>query len=110
MEQTKFIKYMGDSPAIRVLDFLITGRDFDYSLSDIARNAGIGWVTLYRIWSRFTANKIVINTRNIGQAKLFQLNKDSEIVQNLIRLYKSILKSDLKLTNPDEKLRSVLKN
>lgn len=97
MEETKFIRYMGDSSVTRVLDFLITGRDFDYSLSDIARNSGVSWATLYRIWPMFIANKIVIHTRDIGKAKLFQLNGENEVVQNLVKLYKSILSSDIKL-------------
>ena len=97
MEQTKFIKYLGDTPITRILDFLITGRDFDYSLSDIARNAGISWSTLYRIWPNLISNKIVKPTREIGKAKLFQLNQDNEIVLNLVKLYKSILKSNIKI-------------
>lgn len=97
MEKTKFIAYMGDSPTVRILDFLITGRDFDYSLSDIARNSGVGWATLYRLWPKFLANKIVVPTRTIGKAKLFQLNSKNEVVQNLVKLYKVILRSDIKI-------------
>jgi hypothetical protein len=97
MEETKFVRYIGDTPVTRILDFLFTGRDFDYSLSDIARNAGVGWTTLYRIWPRFIANKIIIQTRTIGKAKLFQLNSENEVVQNLVKLYKSILRADIKL-------------
>ncbi|MAH07083.1 hypothetical protein CMI38_02425 [Candidatus Pacearchaeota archaeon] len=97
MERTKFINYMGDTPVMRLFDFLITGRDFDYSLSDIARNSGVGWATLYRIWPGFIENKLVVNTRNIGNAKLFKLNSESDVVQNLIKLYKSILRSGVGL-------------
>lgn len=88
---------MGDSSVTRIMDFLITGRDFDYSLSDIARNSGVSWATLYRIFPFLLTNKIVIRTRNIGKAKLFQLNSKNEVVQNLVKLYKSILRSDIKL-------------
>ncbi len=100
MEKTKFISCMGDSPTVRLLDFLITGRDFDYSLSDIARGSRIGWATLYRLWPRFVANKIVMPTRTIGKAKLFQLNSKSKVVQNLVKLYKIILRSDIKTQIP----------
>ncbi|MAG20529.1 hypothetical protein CL618_03800 [archaeon] len=93
-EKTKFVQYLGDTPIIRVLDFLITGRDFDYSLTDIATNSGIGWATLYRIFPKFIENQIVIQTRNIGNAKLFQLNSKNETVQKLVVLYKSILKME----------------
>lgn len=94
-EKTKFIKYMGDSPTMRILDFLITGRDFDYSLTDIANNSGVGWATLYRLWPSFIENKIVIPTRVIGKAKLFQLNSQNEAVQQLVKLYKTILREEM---------------
>ncbi len=93
-EETKFIRYLGNSPTVRILDFLITGSDFDYSLSDIARGSGVGWATLYRVWPKFLANKIVLHTRQIGKAKLFQLNSKNEIVQNLVKLFKCILRSE----------------
>lgn len=93
MEQTKFISYMGDSSVTRILDFLITGRDFDYCMSDIARNAGVSWATLSRVWPKFVANGVVIQTRTIGRAKLFQLNSESEVVKILINLFKAVLQS-----------------
>jgi hypothetical protein len=40
-EKTLFIKFLGDSPKIRVLDMLITGRELEYCISDIAEQAGI---------------------------------------------------------------------
>lgn len=80
---------------MRILDFLITGRDFDYSLTDIANNSGVGWATLYRLWSSFIENKIVIPTRVIGKAKLFQLNSQNEAVQQLVKLYKTILREEM---------------
>lgn len=95
-EPTKFIKYMGDSPTVRILDFLITGRDFDYSLTDIANNSGVSWSTLYRIFPSFIKNKIVVHTRIIGKAKLFQLNSKNETIQQLVKLYKSILRIEIK--------------
>lgn len=86
---------MGDNPTIRILDFLITGRDFDYSLTDIANNSGVGWATLYRLWPGFIKNKMVIPTRIIGKAKLFQLNNKNEAVQQLVKLYKAILREEM---------------
>jgi len=101
MEETKFIRYLGDTPVTRILDFLITGRDFDYSLSDIARNAGVGWTTLYRVWPKFITNKIAVPTRTIGKAKLFRLNEKNEVVRSLVKLYKSILRSEVKLVGAE---------
>ena len=98
MESNKFlfIEFMGDSPTIRVLDYLLTERELDFSITDIAVNAGIGRATLYRIWDDIIKNKLIIPTRVIGKAKLFKLNAKNERVKNLIELYDMLTISELK--------------
>ena len=91
MTTTIFREALGDSPVIRVLDFLIEGRGLDYSLSDIAENSNIGWTTLNRIWDRLLKLEIVKPTREIGRAKLFKLNEENQVVKDLIRLYDTLL-------------------
>ena len=91
MEKTMFLSVIGDSPVTRVLDFLITGRGLDYSLSDIARNSAIGWTTLHRIWPGFEKNQLVTRTRIIGKAKLYKLNQQNPVAKELVRLYDTII-------------------
>ena len=90
-ETTIFREALGNSPVIRVLDFLIEGRGLDYSLTDIAENANIGWTTLHRIWDKLVQLNIVIPTREIGRAKLFKLNEENPAVEKLIKLYDMLL-------------------
>ena len=90
-ETTIFREALGDSPVIRVLDFLIEGRGLDYSLSDITENANIGWTTLHRIWDNLVQLNIVVPTRKIGRAKLFKLNEENPAVEKLIKLYDTLL-------------------
>ncbi len=90
-EITIFREALGDSPVIRVLDFLIEGRGLDYSLTDIAENANIGWMTLHRIWNNLLRLNIVVPTREIGRAKLFKLNEENPAVEKLIKLYDTLL-------------------
>jgi len=90
-EITIFREALGDSPVIRVLDFLIEGRGLDYSLSDITENSNIGWTTLHRIWEKLVQLKIVVPTREIGRAKLFKLNEENPAVKKLINLYDTLL-------------------
>ncbi|MFC1690930.1 hypothetical protein ACFL0W_02005 [Nanoarchaeota archaeon] len=90
-ETTVFREALGDSPVIRVLDFLIEGRGLDYSLTDIAENSNIGWTTLHRIWDNLVNLKMVQPTREIGRAKLFKLNEDTPAVKQLIKLYDTLL-------------------
>ena len=90
-ETTIFREALGNSPVIRVLDFLIEGRGLDYSLTDIAENANIGWTTLHRIWDKLVQLNIVVPTREIGRAKLFKLNEENPAVEKLIKLYDTLL-------------------
>jgi hypothetical protein len=90
-ETTIFREALGDSPVIRVLDFLIEGRGLDYSLTDIAENANVGWMTLHRMWDNLLRLNIVVPTREIGRAKLFKLNQENPAVEKLIKLYDTLL-------------------
>ena len=69
-ETTIFREFIGDNPTTRILEFLIEGKDFDYSLTDIANNSGVSWRTVHRIFPRFIKNNIVVKTRMIGRATL----------------------------------------
>jgi len=91
MEETLFRRALGDTPKIRVLEFLIEGRELDYSLSDIAEGSEIGRTTLFRIFEDLLKSEIVVATRVIGNAKLFKLNKESPFVQNMILLFDEII-------------------
>jgi len=85
-ERSLFIDFMGDSPTVRVLDYLMTERDLDFSISDMARNIKIGRTTLYRIWDELLKNKIILPTRVIGRSRLYKLNKENPKIQKLIEL------------------------
>ncbi len=92
MKQTTiFREALGNSPVIKVLDFLIEGRGLDYSLSDIAENANIGWTTLHRIWNKLLKFEMIKPTREIGRAKLFKLNEENPAVKELIKVYDTLL-------------------
>ena len=91
MEQTIFVRVLGDTPKIRILNYLIKYRGFDYSMSDIARNSKVGWATLNRLWKEFVALRMVVPTREIGNAKLFKLNEENEAVVKLIEVYNKLL-------------------
>ncbi|HLC19292.1 MAG TPA: hypothetical protein VJK72_00090, partial [Candidatus Nanoarchaeia archaeon] len=90
-ETTIFREALGNSPVIRVLECLIEGRGLDYSLTDIAENADVGWTTLHRIWDNLVSLQIVKHTRVIGKAKLFKLNLDNPAVKDLVKLFDTLM-------------------
>ncbi|MFH1225373.1 MAG: winged helix-turn-helix domain-containing protein [Candidatus Diapherotrites archaeon] len=93
--ESKFLAFMGDSPQMRILDFLITGREFDYSLSDIAEGAGVSWSTLHRIFPAMERSGIAAKTREVGRAKLYRLSTQKPEVAMLVSLYDSLAKKTL---------------
>lgn len=91
-----FIEFMGDGPVIRVLDYLLTERELDFSITDIAENAGIGRATLYRIFDTLIKNKMIVFTRVIGQAKLYKLNIKDPKIKKLIEIDDMLTLEELK--------------
>ncbi len=91
MEKSLFVKVLGDYPLIRALDFLITFRAFDYSLTDIAKNSDVGWSTIHEFWPQLVALGIVKKTRKVGNAQMYKLNLENSTVQKLIELDEDII-------------------
>ena len=65
-----FVEIFGNSPIIKVLDFLITFADFDYPMTEIAKNSGVSYSTLQTIWSNLIKNNIAIKTRRVGKSDM----------------------------------------
>ena len=93
-ETTLFVSFLGDSPKIRVLDMLITGRELDYSISDIAEQAAISRATFYRMMEGLLKNKVIIPTRKFGNIQLYKINASNPYVKELIRLYDNLIKAE----------------
>jgi len=87
-----FLKIFGDSPVLRVLDFLIIHEEFDYSMTDISKMAGVGYSTLKLFWPQLEKNKIVALTRCVGKAKMYRLNLNSQVVKSFKEFYWNVTK------------------
>ena len=85
--KTTFLQIFGDSPILRVLDFLIVNEDFDYSMTDIATQSGVGYSTLKLFWNKLEESKIVKQTRVVGKAKMYRLNSDNLVVKKFRDFY-----------------------
>ena len=96
MEETIFTRAIGNTPKIKVLEFLIEGRELDYSISDIAEGAGIGRTTLFRIWGDMISTGIIKHTRDIGNAKLYKLNIENNFVRKMVEMFDALVIEPLK--------------
>lgn len=106
-DKSLFIEFMGDSPTVRILDYLLTERDLDFSITDMAKNAKIGRTTLYRVWNDLIKNKIIVHTRMIGKAKLFKLNKENFVIKKLIEIDDRLMLEDLKKRSEKQKVLAI---
>src|SRR4030067_1501118 len=79
-------KLFADSSIAKLLDFLTLYKDFDYPKTEISRNSGVSWKTLYRLWPLLEKHNLVVKTRQIGRATLFKLNTENPIAQALNKL------------------------
>jgi|SRR3989344_5225262 len=88
-----FLKYFGDTPKLRVLDFLIDNHFFDYPLTEIARESNVSYNSLVSFFSDWIKLGVVIQTRKIGKSDYYKLNLENNFVKNIIKLDWSLTKN-----------------
>lgn len=102
-------KLFQDSAVAKLLDFLTLYRDFDYSKTEISRNSGVAWKTLYRIWPLLEKYGLVVETRRVGRATMFKLNIENPVAKALWELAFQVAKYDAdKIVKEEEMIRRVL--
>jgi len=83
-DRSLLVTVMGDHPSVRILDFLIDNKNFDYSKTDVCDGAGVSPGSLYKIWHKLEESGIVEKTRQYGATKLYRLNKKNPLVKKLL--------------------------
>ena len=86
MEKSLLIKFLGENPVFKIIDFLIENKGTDLSKKDIIEGAGISKATLFNYWEQIEEQGIVIVTRKFGKTKLYTLNSKNPIVKKLLEL------------------------
>ncbi|MDI6884378.1 MAG: hypothetical protein QMD00_04555 [Hadesarchaea archaeon] len=71
------------SPMLNVLSFLSTimKSDHEYTKLEISEAADVSYPTLLRLWPAIEELKLVIPTRRLGPAQLFNVNKGSSLIR-----------------------------
>ena len=86
-DKSVFLEIFGDSPILRVLDFLVVNEEFDYSMTDIAKLSGVGYSTLKLFWQKFEDDGIIKNIRTVGKAKMYKINVNNPVVKKFRDFY-----------------------
>jgi hypothetical protein len=81
-----FLEQFGDTPQLRVLDFLIDNHFFDFPLTEIARESNVSYNSLKIFFPNFIKVGVVYKTRRIGKSDYYKFNLKNSFVKNLIKL------------------------
>lgn len=76
----------GNNALVKVLDFLLENRFWDYTKKDIAEHSKISRTELYRLWNTFMKLQLVKESRKIGATTLYQTNMNSPVMRKLSKL------------------------
>ena len=80
-----FKDIFGDSPQTKILDFLADHPNYDYSISEIAKQAQVSRPTVYKIKDILLKKRLIIQTREQGNSPLYKLNLDNKLVQVILK-------------------------
>ena len=80
------LKQFGDTPQLRVLDFLIDNYNFDFPMTEIARESNVSYNSIKVFFPYLISSGIIVKTRHIGKSDYYKLNLKNQFVKNLMKL------------------------
>ena len=86
MEKSLLIKFLGENPVFRIVDFLIENKGLDVTKKEIIEGAEISRASLFKVWKQLEEQEIVIAKRQFGKTKLYSLNSKNPLVRKLLEL------------------------
>lgn len=93
--KSAFLKYFGDTPKLRFLNFLIGNHFFDFNMTDMAREANISYNSLINFFNDFLEKGIIIKTRKVGKSDMYKLNLDNAVVKRFLQFAWFLTKQDI---------------
>jgi DNA-binding transcriptional ArsR family regulator len=79
-----FTAFFGETPRNRLLDFLGDHPTSDYTITEMAEKSGISRPTVYDELPDLEETGLVVQTRKVGQSRLFKLNTGHPVVREVL--------------------------
>ena len=99
-----FLKQFGDTPQLRVLDFLIDNYNFDFPMTGIARESNVSYNSFKIFFPYLIKSRVIVKTRRIGKSDYYKLNLENQFVKNLMKLDWSLVEESV---SPKQEARLV---
>ncbi len=84
--QSLLLKYLGASPKLKIIDFLMDNPLSDFKEKEVIEALGMSKQTFSRCWKELERSGAVKVTRRIGRATMYQLDRKNDVVKQLIKL------------------------
>jgi len=81
-----FLEQFGDTPQLRVMDFLIDNQFFDFPMTEISRESNVSYNSIKLFFPNLIKSGTIYKTRKIGKSEYYKLNLNNSFVKNLIKL------------------------
>ena len=78
-----FCDVFTDSSVAKILDHLARHEARDFSLTELARECGVSYRTIQRVFPILVQNELVTKTRQIGKATMYSLNLENTRMREL---------------------------
>jgi len=78
------IRALGNSPKLRILDYLLDYKLNDFTKKEIVEALGMSKLTFYKYFKDLEEIGLVAASRKIGRATLYKINLESPLIKMLI--------------------------
>lgn len=96
---TPLVKVFGDNPKTRIISAMLSEKEYDLNISDIARLSGSSRNAVYKHIEKLVYLDIIEKTRTTGNSQMYKINQENEIVKKIEELEGITLKQLLKKEN-----------
>lgn len=81
-----FLEYFGDTPQLRVIDFLIGNYFFDFPMTEIARGSNVSYNSIKLFFPKYVKQGIMVKMRKVGKSDYFKLNIEHPFIKEIMKL------------------------
>jgi len=82
-EGTPLTQVFGETARVKILTALLSERNHDLNVTDIANIAGVARSTVYDHLGELKELNLVVETREVSGAPMYQINNDSRMVDRI---------------------------
>lgn len=94
-EESMLIEVLGDTPELRIIDFLITNMHDKLYKNEIIGRIGSNRTTFFKAWKNLEKYSIVTPFKKVGRSTLYQLDLENKFVKWLLRLDMSLIEQSV---------------